>query len=322
MADPLDGIRFSFNGIDLLKYCPELRDSFGPRFAPHTLWGRDGARQEEGALMPRKCRAKLNFAGDEWLTQISDVLGPMVKKPRGPLVHPIQGSWAAVLKAPIEASFNPSQKGAFYEVDAQWEEDAYDQRITFEKGPAAQAQIVNEQSDAATAGAAVLQAATYARYIIGPAAARFRRMADAGVSRTATFTTAATSYAAAGLAQFTSGIWDPTLDVALKRLPSLAAPAIQGLRLLSGHKAYDATTAINRALKAATDLDLAMRALFPVPILFPVRQKMSLFELCQVLYPHKTRTQRFALADQIQRINRLQRPDVLTPDLVVQVPAP
>lgn len=320
--DPLEGIRFSFNGIDLMRWCPELRDTFGPRFAGHVLWGRDGARQEEGGNLPRKCRAKLVFAGDEWLNQIADVLGPMVRRPRGPLQHPIQGSWRAVLKAPIEASFQPSAKGAVYEVDAQWEEDAYDQKITFEKGPAAQAQIVTEQTTAATTAAAALQTALYARYTVGPVAQRFRRLADAGVARTADFTGAADLYAAAALSQFNSGIWDPTLDVSLRRLPGLAAPAIQALRLMSGHQAYDATMAVQRALKAATDLDLAMRALFPVPILFPVRMKMSLFELVQVLYPHKSRTQRLALADQIQRINRLQRPDVLTPDLTLQVPAP
>ena len=43
--------------------------------------------------------------------------------------------------------------GAVYEVDAQWVEDAYDQRITFERGPAAQAKIVDEQCSAATVAA-------------------------------------------------------------------------------------------------------------------------------------------------------------------------
>lgn len=322
MADPLDSIRFSFNGIDLLKYCPELRDTFGPRFAAHTLWGRDGARQEEGALMPRKVRAKLNFAGDEWQREISDVLGRMVARPRGSLVHPLQGTFQAVLKAPLEASIDLARRGAHYEVDATWEEDAYDQRLTFEKGPAGQAQIVTEQTAVATTAAAALQTATYARYTIGPIAQRFRGLADRGVSLTASFTGAADAYAAAALGQFNTGTWDPALDVSLKRLPSLATPAILALRLVSGHKAYDATTAIHRALKAATDLDLALRALFPVPILFPVRQKMSLYELVQALYPHKSRAQRLALADQVQRINRLARPDVLTPDLVLRVPTP
>lgn len=322
MADPLDNIRFSFNGIDLLPWCPELRDTFGPRFAPHTLWGRDGTRMEEGGLMPRKVRAKLVFAGDEWLNQISDVLGKMVRKPRGPLQHPIQGNWQAVLLAPIEATFDPSGKGAVYEVDATWQEDAYDQRLTFERGPAGQAQIVGEQCAAATTAATVIRTTIYARYTIGPIAQRFRRLADAAVALTGSFTTDATGYAAAGLEQFSSGLWDPALDVSLRRLPDLAGAAIRGLRQVAGHSAYDATAAVTRALKASTDMDLALRALFPVPIVYPVRHKMSVYELVQILYPHKARAQRLALAEQILRINRLSRPDVLTPDLRLQVPAP
>lgn len=322
MADPLDGIRFAFGSVDLLPYCPELRDTMGPRFAAHQLWGRDGARQEEGANMPRKCRAKLVFAGDEWLRQISDVLGKMVRKPRDILHHPIQGSWPAVLKAPIEASFNPSQKGAVYEVDAQWEEDAYDQRITFERGPAAQAKIVDEQCSAATVAAAALQAATVTRYTVGPAAQRMRALATAAVGKTEAFTAAATGYSAAALAQFESGSWDPQLAVALKRLPDLATASIQKLRLLSGHGAYDATTAVHRALQAATDLDLALRALFPVPVVYPVPMKMSIYDLVAILYPHKQRAQRLALAEQIQKINRFARPDLLVPGDRVQVPAP
>jgi hypothetical protein len=220
--DPLENIRFAFGSVDLLPYCPELRDTLGPRFASHTLWGRDGARQEEGGNMPRRCRAKLVFAGDQWLQQISDVLGKMVAKPRDTLHHPIQGSYQAVLLAPIEASFNPSQKGAVYEVDAQWEEDAYDQRITFEKGPAAQAATVDERCSAATVAAAALQAATVTRYTLGPVAQRMRRLATDAVNKTATFTTAATTYSAAARAQFESSTWDPQLAVSLKRLPDLA----------------------------------------------------------------------------------------------------
>lgn len=318
----LDDIRFSFNGIDLLPWCPELRDTFGPRFAAHTLWGRDGTRMEEGGLMPRRVRAKLVFAGDEWLSQISDVLGRMVRKPRGPLQHPIQGNWQAVLLAPIEASFDPSGKGACYEVDATWQEDAYDQRLTFERGPAGQAQIVNERCTAANTAAAAIQTAIYARHTLGPIAQRFRRGADAAVAQTSSFTDAATAYAAAGLQQYSSGVWDPALDVSLKRLPDLAGTAIRGLRQAAGHGAYDATAAVTRALKASTDMDLALRALFPVPIVHRVRAKMSVYELVQILYPHKARGQRLALAEQILRINRVARPDVLAPELVLQVPAP
>lgn len=321
MAGLDDLQRLSFNGIDLHKYCPDLRDSFGPRFAGRTLWGRDGARQEEGGNAPRRCKVKLNFAGDEWQSDISRVLGGIVARPRGTLIHPILGSFQAVCKQPIEASFDPSQKGACYEVDLTFEEDAYDKRITFEKGPAGQAQEVTRQTSLADEATVLLQTTTYAKYTIGPVAIRLRRLVDRAVELTGTFTSAANSYAATALEQFNSGVWDPSLETQLKTLPTLAKPAIQGVRPL-GHQAYDATTAINLALKAATDMDLAVRASFPIPIMYPIRQKMSLFDVCQVLYPHKTKTQRLALWEQILRINRLDRPDVLLPSRIIQVPAP
>ena len=312
----------SFNGIDLYTYCPEMRDAFGPRFAGHVLWGRDGAKQEEGGNAPRKVKVHLNFAGDTWLTQVNQVLGGILRRPRGKLVHPILGTFQAVCKEPIQGVFSPSQKGACYEVDLNFEEDAYDQRQTFAKGPAAQAKIVTEQADAADMGAAAVSSFLYERHRVGVGAQRYRRLADSAVGQTSGFTAAARSFAAVAIEQYNSGTWDPSLEVRLKQLPTLATPAIQALRLASEYKAYDATTAVNQALAAATDLDLAIRAQFPIPIMLTVQGKMSLYDLCQALYPHKARSQRLALAEQILRINRLARPDALLAGQQVQVPAP
>lgn len=323
MSERIPGIyRSTWNGTDFHRHVVELTHEFGPDFIPHQFAHRRGAKQEERGDPPRRSRFGLEFAGVDWRGALQDILGPMLDRPRGVLVDPVFGKLRMVLK-PVQGNFQPVKKGAFYSCNLTFEEDTLDQRAAVQKGPAALSQDVGDAADSADAAAQSLKDDIFARYATGLAVQQIRTRTLQAQAAVSTATTAARAYAAAALEQFTSGIWDPSLSNQLGALPSLVAVAEVQVRAVAETNVYtyDVLAGMELATRAAQDLDFALRANLPPPIIWEIQEKTSLHAFVGLFYLGKTRDERFALLDHIQRINRLARTDVLQPGLKIVVPA-
>lgn len=323
MAERIPGAqRASFGGTDFHRYVREVQHDFGPDFIAHQYPHRSGARQEERGDPPRRCRYTLEFGGADWRKALGEILGPMVAKPRGVLVDPIFGKLRCVLK-PIQGHFLPVQKGNFYGCTLTFEEDTLDQRIQVQKGPAALSQDVGDAADGADAAALSLKDELFARYATGLSAQHVRTRVLLSQASVSTATSAARAYATAALDQYTSGVWDPSLDHQLGALPTLISLAEASVRDVAPASVYTFDVAANLevATRAAQDLDFSIRANLPPPIVHEIREKTSLVAFVGLFYLGKSRDELFALVDHIQRINRLARADVLQPGLKLTVPA-
>ena len=328
MADllPIPNLsKLAFGQVELHRYCTELKDTFGPRWATHKIPGRTGIKQEELGGEALRTQVHLEFAGAEWRGQV-DLLGKLVKKPRDTLVHPVYGRKRMVLKHPVQGAMDFARKGANYSVDLLFEEDALDQDLLPEGGPATQSQRTKEQAGLATAAGTAMNTLILAKYRVGALAREVRGKMNEALSLIAAFTDPAEIYAGAALIQFSQGILDSSLGVQVARLPQLGDDAIKKIRTVTpDHSAnermgYDVISAIELTVKAAQDLDRSIRANLPVPVVIKVQQKTSLGVFVQGFYQDKTLSQRKALEEQIEAINRLRRWDIIYPGTSLTVP--
>lgn len=320
-------LRAAFNGVEFHRYITDggVRDEFGPGFVAHQIPHYSGAKQEEIGGPPHRTHFDLVFSGRDWRAQVSEILAPMIARPRGPLTHPVYGKLMMVLKAPITAALDPVRKGGRYDVGLQFEQDSLSTDIIIQKGPAALAQDVTDRADAADTAATSWKDLIYSRNTRGPQALLTRQKATTALGAVSTFTAAARDYSAAALAQFNSGTWDPTLENRLHVMPSLVFDAATKVRALAPLSVYtpDIVTEMEMAAKASLDMQRAIKANLPPPVEVPITAKVSLFVLVGRLYPSKTRDQRIGLMEHIQRVNRLTRADVLMPGRPpLVVPAP
>jgi len=318
----IDAQRASFGRVDFYRYLVEFKDQFGPGFKAHKIPGRAGAKQEEIGPTTHQMPVRLEFSGVEWRTQVQDVLGPMIKKPRDLLVHPVYGKKRAVLKAPITASFNPSQKGCWYGVDLTFEEDTLDQVLQTDKGPAAHAQDVNLHASETTTAAEAFRALVFAKNQFGAQALALRQKALDAVGLAGAFVAEAQEFADTAISNFDVGSITPLLDSQLARLPRTYERAATAMQAVSPAGSYDARVSMELALKSSADLNASLRANMPVPIIIPIREKGTLAALVGRTYPGRDRAARSGLYDQIARINHLARPDLLVPGMALTVPAP
>lgn len=309
--------RAKFGDIDFHRYIAgEVQDEFGPRFVPHVFPGRRGARQEEMGDLPARSTFKLEIPGNP-----GTLLSPWLKKPRDLLIHPHFGKLRCIIKGPIRGTSHFVARGRLYQVEITFEEDTLDQqRDELKQTPTSYGQSTLSGAAQTNAFAEAMRAAVYAQFTVGAYAVQIRQQALNVKALFNSFASAATTYANAALVQFNVGIWDPSLDQQLKLLPQLAERATRGGRALSETLSYDAITAAEVTLQAATDLAAATQRQFPPPVKWVVRQKMSLNRLVGTLYPQQTAVQRLELADQIVRINRIVRADVLQPGKEIIVP--
>lgn len=325
MAEPerIPGVqRAAFGRTDFHRHVREVQDEFGPDFVAHQIPHRSGAKQEERGDPPRRSRFTLEFGGLDWRSALDEILGPMVQKPRDVLTHPVWGKLRSVLK-PIQGHFLPVQKGNYYSCTLTFEEDTLDQRIQTQKGPAALSQDVNDAADGADAAALSLKNDIFARFATGLSAQQIRTRTLQAQAAVSVASGAARTYAAAALEQYTTGVWDPALGNQLGALPTLVALAETQISSVAETNVYafDVRANLELATRAAQDLDFALRANLPPPIIHEIQQKTSLLAFCGLFYLGRSREQLFALLEHIQRSNRLARVDVLEPGLRIVVPA-
>jgi len=318
----IDAQRASFNGVDFYRYLVEFKDTFGPGFHAHRIPGRAGAKQEELGPSLHQMPVKLEFSGVEWRTQVQDVLGAMIAKPRGLLVHPVYGKRRAVLKAPINATFNPSQRGCWYGVDLLFEEDTLDQALQTDKGPAAHAQDVQTHAAEATTAAEAFRALVFAKNQFGAQAQALRQRVTDAVGLVAQFVAQAREFADTAISNFDTGSLAPLLDSQLARLPRTYERAAVALQGVSPVASYDSRVAMEMTLKSSTDLNASLRANLPPPTVISIREKGTLAALVGRIYPGRDYAARVELYAQIARTNHLARPDLLVPGMSLTVPAP
>lgn len=322
MAELPGSYRAAFNGVDFNRYYSDVRDQFGPRFVAHVIPHRRGAKQEELGQVPVKSTFRLNFAGPSWRQSAAAVLDPMVKNPRGPLMHPIFGLLRMVLTAPVDTEFDPTHKGGLLSATLVFAEDTLTNDFAVTRGPTALAQDVSDSC--ATADTA---AAAWAKEVLARARPTLLALAElrttTAVNAVSAYTAAARAFSNAALEQIQLGILSPEIDLQLRQLPVLCQTAEAVLRQVGETQAsfYDVVSSMEAALQASSDLNHALRATFPPPTTIRVPGRMSLHRLVDLRYANRPAAERMAYLEHIARRNRLARIDVLTAQLVIVVPA-
>lgn len=315
----------SFNGVEFAKYINSVRDSqYGPSFVAHRIPHRNGAKQEQTGNLPFRVEYDLEFAGLEWANNARTVIGAMIQKPRGPLVHHLYGKLRAVLKGPISGSWDPVNRGTHYAVKLLFEEDTLTNNLSFERTPSGVSDDLGTAATQTDTSMASYVNAIFERFTKGAPALRTRSLALAAQVAMSSFTADARAYAGSALTQFTSGQITPELTARLTRLPTGLEAATLALRPIETLNSYG-SAAIDSAevtLRQARNLDQAIRANLPPPIEWTVQQQTTLFRLVGYLYPTRTLNDKITLFQNILATNRLSRPDALYPGQVLIVPAP
>lgn len=315
----------AWNGTAFAKWVQQARDNYGPSFVAHRIPHRTGARQEQTGNVPLRVVYDLTFAGVRWAQDARAVLGAFVARPRGDLVHHLFGKRRMVV-LPIDASWDPVNKGTHYAATVTLEEDSLTNSELFERTPGAVADDTSVASDTADAAAASFVADVFSKFTVqsGIAALRLRTQALTAQVSTSAFTAQIRSYTAAAISQFQAGQLQPSLAAQLGRLPAqldLTEAAYRVMPMVSPYQ--EQTIEVSEvALHQAQLLDQAIRANLPPPIRWRVDRLTTLSALVGKLYPSRTRDERFALVDSIAINNALTRPDALTPGLYLVVPAP
>lgn len=313
----------SWGGLYFGKWVVDARDGFGPEFYAHRIPHRNGAKQEQTGNRPRSTTYTLQFAGTGWADDAKRILGAFISSPRNDFVHHLWGKMRAIIK-PIEAQWDPVNKGTHYQASVTIEEDTLTNNATFDRTPGTVADDISTATEAADVAAAAYVTDIFAKYTAGIPALQLRAQTVAAQAAMSAFTAETRSYAEGALLQFQAGQQTITLDASLGRLPSLCDASLTAWRALPSVSPY-AQTAMDAAelsLAQAGDLARAIRENLPPPIRWTITQQTDLMALVGKLYPTRKLDDRFALVDTIATINRLPNPQALRAGQVLVVPAP
>ena len=120
----------AFGPVQLSRYLQSLEDDFGPRFATHEFWGRDGGLEEYGGQRQLRTKVRLRIPGASWRAALAETLEPMLATPRNVLTHPVYGRKKMVIKSPVRGSMDFVREGACYAVELLFVEAAADVRLS------------------------------------------------------------------------------------------------------------------------------------------------------------------------------------------------
>jgi len=313
----------TWNGFAFAKWVLRARDNFGPSFYAHRIPHRTGAKQEQTGNVPFRVTYDLNFAGRTFRDDAAALFNAFISRPRGDLVHHFRGKVRGVVQ-PIDATWEPTEKGNYIAASVTIEEDTLTNNATFDRSPGTLSDDVAQSTQAADSSADLFVADVFGKFKVGIPALRLRLQAEAAQAATRVFTEATRSFAAAGLSQYQAGQLQTSLAAQLGRLPGMLDRATATYRLMPPVSPY-AQLAIDHsevALSQARSLQAAIRANLPPPIRWAVPQQTTLMVFVGRLYPTRTRDEKFALVDQIKITNGLTRPDAIAAGRVLVVPAP
>lgn len=338
--------RIAWGAVELHKYVVEFHEEYGASYYGHRYPGRRGALQEKTSPgQPRKVTLSLNF---ESAARKAEIMNEVQQKTQDILVHPDVGRMKAILQYPIRTSYNFVNEGELSKVELRFEEDTLDQNLTNQKGVAARAQSTRERAAATGTSATALKDRVFGLYTIGATAARYRQLITSTELAFQSFASEATSYADAAEAQFSTGEWDPSLEQRLLKLlpgyegaaktmrlaaraglpvPRGAAEAAALALALDSARAqaafvgaHDLIQNAERTLAEARALHEALRARFPAPIEVSIESKVMLAVFVAQQYPGASFERRWALVEQIRRVNRLGRADILRTGMRITIP--
>lgn len=313
----------SWGGLYFGKWVVDARDRFGPEFYAHRLPHRNGAKQEQTGNVPRATTYTLVFAGRSWADDAKQVLGAFLGTPRNDFVHHLWGKMRAVVK-PIDAQWDPVNKGTHYQVSVTIEEDTLTNNATFDRTPGTVGDDISTATEATDVAAASYVSDIFTKYTVGIPALQLRAQTVAAQALMSTFIDSTRSYAEAALLQFQAGQTEITLDASLGRLPALCDQALTAWRALPPVSPY-AQVAMQNAeisLHQASNLAQAIRENLPPPIRWTVSQQINLMALVGKLYPTRKASDKWALHDTIATQNRLVNPQALRAGQVLVIPAP
>lgn len=303
--------QLAFGSTRLHRYLVGLEDTFGPRFATHEVWGRDGALEEHGGAGPLKTKVRLKIPGAAWRSALAEVLEPILRKPRDVLVHPVYGKKNMVLKSPARGGMDFPREGACYSIELLFSEAAQDQALLDPGGVSAAAQRTTEQATQTSKVFTVLSDALLLKYRIGAYAQQVRQYVATAQAAISEFVAFAQEYSALAVTQFTVGTLSSTIDTAAQGVMRLADATVLSLRRLGDLNSYEAVMSVERTAAYARDLRDEITATMPVPIVFTVWQTTSLDLLVQNFYPGRTWAQAEEIEQQLMRMNSLPRYDVI-----------
>lgn len=306
--------------LELWRYAPGFDSEIARRWGKHVIPGQRGQLMEDIGDGSLSTPVQLTFTT---IDDYNKVMRPLTSSPRGQLIQPLRGTRRSVLTH-VRESMRWTQRGEVTVVDLTFEDAALSEPDQFKAGPAAQAQQLRVAAAAAQAVGTAQQARITARRVDN-ANLRLRGLVAKAIIAVAAVATAGTDYAAAAMASWSSGNYDPTLRNQLQALPALVELAQIALRSTGpAFEIQEGITQLEMVLAAATGLDSAIRASQPLPIETEVTQPggQSLYQFVQRHYARtgKTPAQMRELALTIVRWNRSMRTPSLIPmgDIVVR----
>lgn len=302
----------AFGPVQLSRYLQSLEDDFGPRFATHEFWGRDGGLEEYGGQRQLRTKVRLRIPGASWRAALAETLEPMLATPRNVLTHPVYGRKKMVIKSPVRGSMDFVREGACYAVELLFVEAAADVRLSSgASGVSAAAARTTDQAAKSSAAFNAAAAALRLKYKVGAFAQDLRRKIALAEGLVSEVVGLANEYSAVSVAQFAAGTLTRGLDVALAGVQRAADAAILSTRKLGDRSTFETVMSLEETCKAARDLRDEVEANLPVPIVYIVWETTSLELLVQQLYPGRTVDQNAEIERQIMRMNSLPRYDVI-----------
>ena len=314
--------QLAFGQLNLSAYAPGFDSEVARRWGRHPIPGQKGQLLEDIGDGSLGTNVTCVFHDRDKYAELMDAL---TKKPRDYLTNPRRGTrYSAITR--IKESVRWTQRGEVTIVDLSFEDAALSTPDQFKGGPAAQAQQVRAQAAAAAAASAVQTARLNARRVEA-AVLRLRARMEQAARLVEEVTAAGNDYAAAALAAWSSGIFDPGLSVKLRGIPVAVEAACVALRLTGpAHEVQAACVALELFLAACNGVDAAIRASSPIPIETTVSAPggQSLYAFVQQHYARtgKTPSQMREICRTILAWNRnLRRPSLIAFGDVVVRPA-
>lgn len=320
----MPGFTFTPDGegeIDLGKYAPGFDSSVQGRWGRHPIPGQSGDLKEDLGDGSLRTNVPLAFIGAT-ASDYYKVVPVLSRKRRGVLMHPRRGSRQSVVMEIRERCDWTTQGNATTFVDVVFEDAILNQADQFTAGPAARAQQVQTQSQAADAAAETVRERAFSRTDLS-----LRQRAVTFQAAVSSATAAARIYAVAALDAFALGLYGPPLQNQLRALPPLVSAAQVAGRLAGVAADTQATSlALEVMLFAATQLDAAIQAAQPIPILTMVTRQpgQNIYAFVQQHYGNsgKTPADMRALVGLILRLNRqIRRPSLIPSGTVIVRPA-
>lgn len=311
-----------FDGIELHKWAPGFNSQISGNWAEHRIPGQRGALQEDLGDGVLCTKVALQFVGPTFRQDYNQVMTGLTKNRRGELHHPTRGSKLCVLTDIVE-TMDWTKQGNAIRVELTFKEAVVHTPDSFNGGPATQAQAVKNHAEDTQNQANGLKKQVYVKFpfnVLRRSAVLLALDAVHGYLR------AALTYASSALDAFQEGRLALELVNQLQALPGLVS---QAERLLAQNgtvmQIQPIITSMEQCLYAATQLDAAIRANLPPPIVTVVSKSpgQSIYSFVQTWYPHKTRSQQLGLVDILLQLNRgIRRPSLIPFGFRVVRPAP